>query len=85
MYRTTSEWAKLAWDPSEWMRLGWDPFEWMKMGADLMSFGVTTGSRLYGRRAEIEELETFKKGLQDEIADVDKRLEVLKAGGAHKN
>lgn len=85
MYRRTSEWANLAWDPAEWWRLSYDPIEWMRMGSDLMSFGVTTSCRFYGRRPEIEELETVKKRLQDEIADIDKRLEELKGAGAQKN
>lgn len=85
MYRTYSEWARLAGDPAEWLRLGWDPTEWMRMGSDLMGYGVMTGRRFYGRRAEIEELERVKKRLQDEIADIDDRIEELKGPGAKKD
>lgn len=79
MYRTYSEWAKKAWDPAEWMRMCWDPTEWMRLGADCMSYGVWTGQRFYGRKAEAEELERLKTRLQEEISEIDKRLEELKA------
>ena len=85
MYRSYSEWARLAWDPAEWFRLCWDPTEWMRMGSDFMSCGVSTGRRFYGRRAEMEELEKLKKRLQDEIADIDDRIEELKGREAKKN
>jgi hypothetical protein len=78
MYRSSSEWAKKAWEPAEWFRLCWDPMEWMRLGADCMSMGVWAGQRLYGQKAEAEELERLKKRFQDEIAEIDKRIAELK-------
>ena len=85
MYRSTSEWAKKAWDPAEWMRMCWDPTEWMRLGADCMSLGVRAGQRFYGKSGEIEELERLKKRFQDEIADIDKRIEELRGHEARKD
>jgi len=84
MYRTYSEWAGLAWSPAEWWRLSCDPTEWMRMGSDFMSCGMTSGRRFYGRRAEIEALEAVKKRLEDEIADIDDRIDELKGAAAAK-
>ena len=85
MYRTYSEWARKAWEPAEWLRLCWDPTEWMRLGADCMSTGVWAGQRFYGRKSEIEELERLKKRFQDEVAEIDKRLDELKSSEAKKD
>jgi len=78
MYRTYSEWAKLAWDPAEWWKLCWDPTEWMRMGSDCISSGIAVGQRFYGRKGEIEELERLKKRFEEEAAEIGKRIEELR-------